>query len=254
MLEYSSSVAFLTALDSSKAIFPTQQHPLLCSRRGKQYNSFASQRGSGKKIIFQMTASPNSERPMQMARRLFLQAAAFGALSALPLTGMALADTEYSTYKGPISLGFSFSYPTSWTVKKKPIRTHLSEIIVTSDTDLTTTAGLVVDAVKIDAIEKFGTPESVGKKVVDVETKKESVTNATVHSAASESADGLTYYVIDYTVDSSRGVKRYLAKATVTGNQLYVFTAQAKETSFENGLEDTLARMLNSFKVKKQYT
>lgn len=155
---------------------------------------------------------------------------------------------------GPISLGFSFAYPSNWTVKKKPIKTHLSEVIVTSDKDSATTAGLVVDAVKIDTIEKFGTPEVVGNKVIQVETKKESVNSATVRSATSETKEGLVYYTLDYTVDSSRGVKRYLAKVTVTGGQLYVLTAQAKVDKFDEETTDNFAKMLDSFKVKKQYT
>lgn len=166
---------------------------------------------------------------------------------------MVIADQEYSTYKGPISLGFTFSYPSSWNVKKKPIKTHLSEVIVTSDKESSTTAGIVVDSVKIDAIDKFGTPEAVGKKVVDVENKKESVNTASVVGTDAVTKDGLTYYIIDYIVDSSRGVKRYLAKATIAGGQLYVFTAQAKTDGFEGDTQNIFQKMLESFNVAKQY-
>lgn len=164
-----------------------------------------------------------------------------------------LADDAFATYKGPISLGFSFAYPTAWTVKKKPIRTHLSEVIVTDPSDASTAAGIVVDTVKIDSIDKFGTPDVVAQKVVDVENKKESVTSATISSAKSVSVGGLTYYILDYVVDSSRGIKRYLAKVTVTGNQLYVLTAQAKVDKFEGDTSQIFAKMLDSFTVTKQY-
>lgn len=187
-----------------------------------------------------------------VTRRNALQILAFGGALLLK-QNVALADTGFSTYKGPISLGFSFSYPSEWSVKKKAIKTHLSEVLVTSNRESSTTAGLVVDAVKIDAIENFGTPETVGKKVVDLETKKESVNSALVLNADSLSKGGLTYYVLDYVVDSSRGVKRYLAKATVTGGQLYVFTAQAKKEGFEGETQDTFMKMLDSFTVSKQY-
>lgn len=164
------------------------------------------------------------------------------------------AADGFLEYRGPLALGFSFGYPVGWAVKKKPIKTHVSEVIVSSDTEPGTSAGLVVDAVTIGSIESFGSPESVGKKVVNVETKKDSVNSATVvNSSAVKDADGLTYYIIDYVVDSSRGIKRYLAKATITGGQLFVFTAQAKNDEFEGETSDTLTRMLASFKVAKQY-
>lgn len=187
------------------------------------------------------------------SRRQALKAAALGATGLLLSSAKVFAEEEYSIYKGPLSLGFTFSYPASWKVKKKPIKTHLSEVIIASEIEPSTTAGLVVDSVKIGAIDEFGTPEAVGEKVVGVEKKKESVNSAFVNSATSLSKGGLLYYVIDYNVDSSRGVKRYLAKATVTGGQLYVFTAQAKTDGFEGETESVLQKMLESFSVAKQY-
>lgn len=163
------------------------------------------------------------------------------------------ADSEFSTYRGPLSLGFTFSYPTTWTVKKKPIKTHLSEVIVTSDKDSSTSAGLVVDAVKINTIDQFGSPDEVGNKVVNMEQKKDSVLEATLNRASATEKEGLKYYIIDYSVNSTRGVKRYQAKATITGNQLYVFTMQAKKDTFEGDTEDTFSAMLDSFTVTKQY-
>lgn len=126
-------------------------------------------------------------------------------------------------------------------------------MIVTSNQESSTSVGVVVDNVKIGSIEDFGTPETVGRKVVDVETRKENVNNAFVSSAESVSQDGLTYYVIDYTVDSSRGVKRYIAKVTVNAKQLYVLTAQAKDRNFDDQTRSTFTKMLDSFNVVKQY-
>lgn len=188
-----------------------------------------------------------------MSRRAALQLLAIGTSTAFLPVNLAYADAQFKTYKGPISLGFSFSYPSEWIVKKKPIKTHLSEVIVTSDKETSTSAGLVVDAVKIDAIDKFGTPDVVGNKVVDMELRKESVTNAILNDATSVTKDGLTYYVVDYSVNSTRGVKRYQAKATITGNQLYVFTAQAKTDNFEGTTEQIFSVMLDSFTVARQY-
>lgn len=87
--------------------------------------------------------------------------------------------------------------------------------------------------------------------MVGMELRKESVTNATLNGATAVTKDGLTYYVIDYSVNSSRGVKRYQAKATITGNQLYVFTAQAKTDNFEDATQQIFSTMLDSFTVAK---
>lgn len=195
----------------------------------------------------------HTEQASPITRRALLKFATGCTAVTLLSPNEIIALSDYSTYKGPNSLGFSFNYPSSWEVKKKPIKTHLSEVIVTSNQEPSTTAGLVVDTVKIDAIDKFGTPEIVGEKVVAVETKKDSVKSATVQSAKSVVKDGLTYYTLDYIVDSSRGLKRYLAKATVNANQLYVFTAQAKVEGFEGETEETLSKMIDSFSVVKQY-
>ncbi|KAI0563058.1 hypothetical protein FGB62_47g135 [Gracilaria domingensis] len=202
-----------------------------------------------------MSTSRQNNDSSKPDRRTILQLATLTALSALPLSDFAFAEEQaFETYNGPISLGFSFAYPSNWSVKKKPIKTHLSEVIVTSDKDAATTAGLVVDSVKISSIESFGTPQQVGEKVVAVETKKESVTDAAIQSTSAENKNGLTYYTLDYIVDSSRGVKRYIAKVTVTGGQLYVLTTQAKVSNFDEQTSETFAKMLDSFTVIKQYT
>lgn len=201
-------------------------------------------------IVPRMSSFP---LPTSTSRRAILQAITLTLPTALFPISPALSQSQFTTYKGPLSLGFSFTYPSNWRVKKKPIKTHLSEVIVTSDQDSTTSAGLVVDAVKIDSIEKFGTPQVVGKKVVDMELKKDSVSNASLLEATSIRNGPLVYYLIDYSVDSSRGVKRYLAKATIAANQLYVFTAQAKADSFEGETKDLVSEMVDSFTVNTTY-
>lgn len=169
----------------------------------------------------------------------------------------ATADVaDLTEYRGPLSLGFSFSYPSDgWSVKKKPIKTHMSEIIVSNTGGRpTSSAGVTVDAVKIAKIVDFGTADDVGKKVLDVETKKDSVLSAELLDTAQVEQDGLTYYVITYAVESGRGLKRYVAKATITGGNLFVFTAQAKADDFQSEDGGALERMLDSFSVKPQFS
>lgn len=238
-------MAFASAFCGRKFDLSKSSHSLQC-------RSLPPTHDSRHKTTTNMRAGTMKITAPTFDRRLFVQASGTALISLL-VPSASSADSEYSTYKGPISLGYSFSYPSVWSVKKKPIRTHVSEVIVTNDKEPSTTAGLVVDAVKIDSIDIFGTPEAVGKRVVAVETKKDSVNSASVISAQSVIKDGLTYYILDYTVDSSRGVKRYIAKVTVTGRQLYVFTTQAKQDDFNGETEQTFAQMLDSFNVTKQY-
>lgn len=212
------------------------------------------------------SASPScvsrQQRPVVRAsasqtRRSFLSVAAVTLLFSVGDISSADDQEEttlqFSEYRGPISLGFSFMYPVEWKVAKKPIKTHLSEVIVSSKNVSGTSAGLVVDQVKISSIENFGSATEVGERVVALERKKDSTQSAQLLSSMAENRDGLTYYIVDYVVDSTRGPKHYLAKATITGKQLYVFTAQSKVDNF--GADSSmLQRMIDSFSVRPQYT
>lgn len=158
-------------------------------------------------------------------------------------------------YRGPLSLPYEFSYPKDgWAVKKKPIKTHLAEVVVANTSGRpSTSAGVTVDPVKIAKIEEFGSADDVGTKVVALENKKDNVRSAALLSTLQSSADSLTYFFIEYTVDAGRGLKKYWAKATVTGGNLYVFTAQAKVADFDGMDGPVLASMVQSFHVKPQF-
>ncbi|KAA8497690.1 PsbP domain-containing protein 2, chloroplastic [Porphyridium purpureum] len=155
-------------------------------------------------------------------------------------------------YKGPISLGYVFEYPVGWTATKKVIKTHLSEIQVISKTDSKLYAGLVVDPVKINSVKEFGTPEALGEKVIELERRKDGVSSATLLSSSQKNAGDLDYYYIEYEVASSRGHKRFLAVATITGKQLYVLTAQCVADAFAQN-ERTMRAIVDSLRVKRQY-
>jgi len=132
------------------------------------------------------------------------------------------------------------------------IKTHLNEVIVTNPQEKKLTIGVVVDEVKIDNIQKFGTPKDVGDRVVNIETKKEGVTSAELKSYEAVKKKDMTYYLLDYEVISSRGPKRFLAVATITGKNLYVMTAQSPSDKFET-YQPTIQKITDSFEVKPQY-
>jgi len=129
---------------------------------------------------------------------------------------------------------------------------------------------LVVDGpLKIGSIEEFGTPDAVGAKVLALERKKDSTKDVRLVRTASETLGGGgggggagvgqpsglgngVAYIVEYVVDSSRGVKHFVAKATVAAGQLYVMTATCKEDEFEaarGGLETVLASLRVAPKV-----
>ena len=114
---------------------------------------------------------------------------------------------------------------------------------------------------KIDNIREFSSPDSLGKRVIDIEIKKDEdwymmdpVTSTrnlrrTKLLAAEEKADPPSY-ILDYQVDSSRGFKRYLVKAVVDHKKLYIFTIQCDQDTYEN-VRSTAQDMLDSFKLLK---
>lgn len=184
-----------------------------------------------------------------------LDARADGAGMAGAGAGVGAEAAALAEYRGPVSLGFSFSYPAgAWVVKKKPIKTHMSELVVArTAAGSSAAAGVTVDAVRISRIEDFGSAAAVGAKVVALEQRKDSVLAAALVGARALVDDGLTYYVVEYSVDSGRSVKRFVAKATITGGNLYVFTAQAKAEDFAGADGEALAAMVESFHVQPQY-
>lgn len=187
------------------------------------------------------------------------------------------ASGAMAQYVGPLSLGYSFAYPTTWSAAKKPIKTHLSEVIVSAPKGSSASVGLVVDGpLKIGSIEEFGAPDVVGAKVLALERKKDSTKDVRLVRTAVEVLEGGpppaaaaagaaaaavagsagqptglgagVAYIVEYVVDSSRGVKHYVAKATVAAGQLYVMTATCKEDEYEAAREG-LAAVLASLRV-----
>jgi len=163
-------------------------------------------------------------------------------------------DDEWKVYRGPLSLGFELRYPSTWEPTKKLIKTHSYELNLTGPSS--NFVGLVVDPVKIQSVEEFGTIQEVAERVLGLERKKDGVTSAELVSTevrVQNNASGnpeLSYYVLDYKVDSSRGKKRFLSVATITGQQLFVLTAQAKDNDYDSS-SAVLHRIIDSFHVKK---
>ena len=61
-----------------------------------------------------------------------------------------------------------------------------------------------------------------------MELKKDGVLNAELLGAEPVTLDGLVYYDLDYTAESTRGNNHYLCRVAVRQGKLYAFTVQAK--------------------------
>mmetsp|Transcript_9958 Transcript_9958/g.26536 ORF Transcript_9958/g.26536 Transcript_9958/m.26536 type:complete len:254 (+) Transcript_9958:32-793(+) len=169
----------------------------------------------------------------------------------------ATAAPAYARYQGPLGLGYSFEYPAGWSVGKKTVKTHMNELVMSpakkSEGAVRGSGGIVVDPVKINSVSEFGTAEAVGNRVIELEKKKDGVSTARLVSSTEVQKGGLTYYEIEYVVDTSHGgEKHFIASSTITGKNLYVMTAQAKTTDFAAS-EPALRHVISSFTVKPQY-
>merc|ERR1711871_404593 len=88
---------------------------------------------------------------------------------------VALSPCDAIDFVSPDS-SFSFQYPEEFQVSGKilglTVKTHDYEVLLKSQKTRGFTAGLTVDAVKINDIREFSSPEALGKSVIDVEIKK----------------------------------------------------------------------------------
>uniref|UniRef100_A0A7S0XME8 PsbP C-terminal domain-containing protein n=1 Tax=Erythrolobus madagascarensis TaxID=708628 RepID=A0A7S0XME8_9RHOD len=168
-----------------------------------------------------------------------------------------VVQQEFTRYQGPLGLGYSFEYPTGWSVGKKTVKTHMNELVMSpakkSEGAVRGGGGIVVDPVKINSVSEFGSADAVGNRVIELEKKKDGVSSASLVSAKELQKDGLTYYELEYVIDTSHGgEKHFLAASTITGKNLYVLTTQARTADF-NASEPALRHVISSFRVKPQY-
>ena len=72
------------------------------------------------------------------------------------------------------------------------------------------------------------------------------------HAQVSAEEGEPPYYLIEYTVESSRGRKVYVCKYCIFNKRLYVLQAQAKQDTFDASdasVRETLAAAVGSFRV-----
>jgi hypothetical protein len=110
--------------------------------------------------------------------------------------------------------------------------------------------GVAVDPVKIGRIQDIGAPGDVGKRIVALEQKKEGVLSVELLDTRQSKGppDDMTYYCFDYVVESTRGLKRYIAKAAVRDQRLYVLTLEVKRDEYD-AAKPEVDGILESFRL-----
>ena len=142
------------------------------------------------------------------------------------------------------SEGFAFDAPDGFEAKPKPVKTHAAEVLYKNGKR---EIGVVVDRVRIEKLEDFGTPAFVGDKVVASERERDGVTAAELSKATELVVDGQTYYELAYSNESSRGNNNFLSRVAVRGGRLYVMTLKARID--DAGALPELRQVAESFRV-----
>jgi hypothetical protein len=107
---------------------------------------------------------------------------------------------------------WGFTYPSDFVEAGKPVKTHLEEVNLKSPSRRDYSVGLAVDPIKLESLELFGSPQFVGKRIIHTELKREGVTNATLDRSMSTLEQGNTYYDVEYSSESTRGLKHIVSR------------------------------------------
>ncbi|CAM9863747.1 unnamed protein product [Ectocarpus fasciculatus] len=151
---------------------------------------------------------------------------------------------EYASPDG----SFALRYPVGFKGFSKPLKTHKVEVNFKSEEVKGYEVGVAIDPVRIESLETFGTPEEVGARVLKVEQAKDGTLDTKLLDTSAEKQGDLSLYTLDYFVESTRGVKHFVAKVTIKDNLLYACTAQAKEKDYPQ-VEAELKHVVESFRV-----
>uniref|UniRef100_A0A383VVC7 PsbP C-terminal domain-containing protein n=1 Tax=Tetradesmus obliquus TaxID=3088 RepID=A0A383VVC7_TETOB len=168
-------------------------------------------------------------------RRQALQAAA-GALLLLPPAlswpGAAVADEaaagaaagELQVYVNS-QQQYKLSVPAGWDRRDKAG----ADVLFEDPGRRSTSVGVTVSPVRVASIEQFGDLEAVGQRLLDAERKKESTREAVLLASSSRrGSGGALLFDYEYSLDSTRGLKRILNTVTITGSKLYILNANFK--------------------------
>mmetsp|Transcript_11354 Transcript_11354/g.41552 ORF Transcript_11354/g.41552 Transcript_11354/m.41552 type:complete len:150 (+) Transcript_11354:568-1017(+) len=108
--------------------------------------------------------------------------------------------------------------------------------------------GVVVDPLKIPSLEKMGTADQVGERLLKAELEKEITLEAEMVSTLErQSVSGQRVYQYEYMLDTTKGKKRVQVAVGIAGNKLYVLNAQCKDKPENERLISVLREVSSSF-------
>lgn len=145
--------------------------------------------------------------------------------------------------------GFSLLKPSNWNKVDKAGATVLFE-----DPDVRTNSiGVVVNPVRISSLKDFGTPQDVADKLLQAERKKPSTNDVQLIRIEERAIHGdIPLYELEYSLDSTRGIKRVLSAVTVASKKLYLLNISYSDSPDKPLLPNAqmrLEQVLDSFDV-----
>lgn len=145
--------------------------------------------------------------------------------------------------------GFTLLKPSDWNKVDKAGATVLFE-----DPDVrTNNIGVVVNPVRISSLKDFGTPQDVADKLLKAERKKPSTNDVQLIRIVEKAIHGdIPLYELEYSLDSSRGIKRVLSAVTVASKKLYLLNISYSDSPDKPLLPNArmrLEQVLDSFDV-----
>ncbi|XP_054821328.1 psbP domain-containing protein 2, chloroplastic [Prosopis cineraria] len=144
--------------------------------------------------------------------------------------------------------GFTLLKPSSWIKVDKAGATVLFQEANMGSNNI----GVVVNPVRLESLDKFGSPKFVADKLIQSEKRKESTKEAKVIKFAGRSGEGgLPIYEFEYIVDSTRGgMKRIFSAAFVASKKLYLLNivhSDKPESPLDSYKRVMLEQVLHSF-------
>mmetsp|Transcript_7148 Transcript_7148/g.12201 ORF Transcript_7148/g.12201 Transcript_7148/m.12201 type:complete len:245 (+) Transcript_7148:49-783(+) len=220
--------------------------------RAPRIRRISPRTGSGKHFHCVSATSFQSENPKNVSRRL-LGRLLFASVPMLTLVNHVNAEealTQFREYEDTKDF-YRLKFPAGWDCATRPpqgldFACHAPGFF---DENLTTT----VQTTKIDTLNDLGTVDDVAQRLVSLYDRPGTNRKATILVATrvvEGDADGepQEYYQLEYVVESSDWIRRYLSKIAVCNGRVVSATIQCPEEQFEAD-EDVLRRVIDMFEV-----
>ncbi|MEL6130604.1 MAG: photosystem II reaction center PsbP [Cyanobacteria bacterium J06627_3] len=178
----------------------------------------------------------------RLAALMFVLATMFGLQACSGSAPVSLLDYVNSFQ------GYQFSYPTGW------IEVNVSEgpdVVFHDIINPTENVSVVVSPVaEGKTLEELGGPTEVGYKLSKsiTEMAGDSRDVELVSAQNVETAEGKTYYILEYLTNTPTGARHNLASAIVRRGQLFTYNASVPEARWKR-LKASLTRSVASFSV-----